>query len=145
MTGAAMTHFTPEAEARLDEYLGLVRAALARDPEVSPDEIEADVKEQLQAQSKSGTVTATKTDHSYEVAIASDDPTMGKLDLEVAAPAAAVWSVIVDLDRYPEWNRFVVACRSSLAVVPSCSSRTGDDRAPGRADRTQAQRRGAFG
>src|SRR5262249_61355048 len=37
-------------------------------------------------------------------------------DLEVAAPAAAVWSVIVDLDRYPEWNRFVVACRSSLAV-----------------------------
>jgi hypothetical protein len=37
-------------------------------------------------------------------------------DLTVAAPAATVWSVIVDLDRYPEWNPFVVACRSTLAV-----------------------------
>jgi hypothetical protein len=35
--------------------------------------------------------------------------------LEVEAPAATVWSVIVDLDRYPEWNPFVVACRSTLA------------------------------
>ena len=34
--------------------------------------------------------------------------------LEIAAPAATVWSVITDLDRYPEWNPFVVACRSSL-------------------------------
>jgi hypothetical protein len=34
--------------------------------------------------------------------------------LEVAAPAATVWTVITDLDRYPEWNPFVVACRSTL-------------------------------
>lgn len=34
--------------------------------------------------------------------------------LEIAAPAAAVWSVIADLDRYPEWNPFVIACRSTL-------------------------------
>jgi hypothetical protein len=34
--------------------------------------------------------------------------------LEVAAPAATVWAVITDLDRYPEWNPFVVACRSTL-------------------------------
>ena len=34
--------------------------------------------------------------------------------LEVAAPAATVWNVITDLARYPEWNPFVVACRSTL-------------------------------
>lgn len=36
--------------------------------------------------------------------------------LEIEAPAERVWEVITDLDRYPEWNPFVVACRSSLAV-----------------------------
>jgi uncharacterized protein YndB with AHSA1/START domain len=36
--------------------------------------------------------------------------------LEVAAPAATVWSVITDLARYPEWNPFVVACASTLEV-----------------------------
>ncbi|HXK24608.1 MAG TPA: SRPBCC domain-containing protein [Myxococcota bacterium] len=36
--------------------------------------------------------------------------------VEIAAPAERVWQVIVDLDRYPEWNPFVVACRSSLRV-----------------------------
>jgi uncharacterized protein YndB with AHSA1/START domain len=36
--------------------------------------------------------------------------------LVIAAPAALVWRVIVDLERYPEWNPFVVACRSTLAV-----------------------------
>lgn len=36
--------------------------------------------------------------------------------LEIGAPAERVWQVITDLDRYPEWNPFVVACRSSLAV-----------------------------
>jgi len=35
--------------------------------------------------------------------------------LEIDAPAERVWQVITDLDRYPEWNPFVVACRSSLA------------------------------
>lgn len=34
----------------------------------------------------------------------------------IAAPAAVVWQVIVDLDRYPEWNPFVLACHSTLAV-----------------------------
>jgi uncharacterized protein YndB with AHSA1/START domain len=36
--------------------------------------------------------------------------------IEVAAPAALVWSVITDLARYPEWNPFVVECRSDLRV-----------------------------
>jgi hypothetical protein len=34
--------------------------------------------------------------------------------LEAAAPAATVWDVVTDLARYPEWNPFVVACRSTL-------------------------------
>jgi hypothetical protein len=34
--------------------------------------------------------------------------------LDVAAPAEAVWRVVTDLARYPEWNPFVVACRSTL-------------------------------
>jgi hypothetical protein len=34
--------------------------------------------------------------------------------LEVRAPADLLWEVITDLDRYGEWNPFVVACRSSL-------------------------------
>lgn len=34
--------------------------------------------------------------------------------VDVRAPAALVWEVITDLDRYGEWNPFVVACRSSL-------------------------------
>jgi len=36
--------------------------------------------------------------------------------IEVAAPAERVWAVVCDLDRYPDWNPFVVACRSSLVV-----------------------------
>lgn len=34
----------------------------------------------------------------------------------IDAPAAVVWAVITDLPRYGEWNPFVVACRSTLAV-----------------------------
>ncbi|HEX5067947.1 MAG TPA: SRPBCC domain-containing protein [Myxococcota bacterium] len=36
--------------------------------------------------------------------------------LEIDAPAATVWHVIADLERYPEWNAFVVSCRSTLEV-----------------------------
>lgn len=36
--------------------------------------------------------------------------------LRIDAPAEKVWSVISDLDRYPEWNPFVVACSSTLRV-----------------------------
>lgn len=34
--------------------------------------------------------------------------------LDVRAPANLLWEVITDLDRYGEWNPFVVACSSSL-------------------------------
>jgi hypothetical protein len=36
--------------------------------------------------------------------------------LTIEAPIAGVWEVIADLPRYPEWNPFVVAARSSLAA-----------------------------
>lgn len=39
---------TPEAEARLVEYLGGVRVALAGSADVSPDEIEADIREHVE-------------------------------------------------------------------------------------------------
>lgn len=36
--------------------------------------------------------------------------------LEIDAPGEVVWEVITDLKRYREWNKFVVACESSLIV-----------------------------
>lgn len=36
--------------------------------------------------------------------------------LRIDAPLETVWEVISQLDRYPEWNPFVVACSSTLAV-----------------------------
>ncbi len=35
-------------------------------------------------------------------------------EFEVDAPAAVVWEVITDLDRYGDWNPFVVEARSTL-------------------------------
>lgn len=38
------------------------------------------------------------------------------LSEEIAAPAQVVWEVITNLDDYPHWNTFVVACESTLEV-----------------------------
>lgn len=35
-------------------------------------------------------------------------------DLEVDAPPEKVWEVITDVERYSEWNPFVVECHSTL-------------------------------
>ena len=35
-------------------------------------------------------------------------------EIEIKAPASAVWAVITDFDSYPQWNPFVVAAKSSL-------------------------------
>lgn len=35
---------------------------------------------------------------------------------KVSAPKEVVWDVIADIDAYPEWNTFVVGCKSSLEV-----------------------------
>ncbi|MDP3859490.1 MAG: SRPBCC domain-containing protein [Stagnimonas sp.] len=34
--------------------------------------------------------------------------------LEIQAPAALVWEVITDLGKYPQWNPFLVECRTSF-------------------------------
>jgi hypothetical protein len=36
--------------------------------------------------------------------------------LRIDAPAQTVWEVVTHLDRYPEWNPFVIACSSTLTV-----------------------------
>ena len=35
-------------------------------------------------------------------------------DLEINAPLDTVWEVITDVARYSEWNKFTVACKSTL-------------------------------
>lgn len=57
-----MTAFTPEAEARLEEYLRQARAAVARDPEVSPDEIEADLREHVGTEFRAAVRPVTLTE-----------------------------------------------------------------------------------
>ena len=37
-----------------------------------------------------------------------------KHDLEVKAPAAVVWEVITDLDRYSDWNPFLQTCSTTF-------------------------------
>lgn len=36
--------------------------------------------------------------------------------IEIAAPADLVWSILVDLARYGEWNPFCFACESTLEM-----------------------------
>lgn len=45
-----MTTFTPTAEARLNTYLSQVRQALYANPDVSPDDVEADVREHIDSE-----------------------------------------------------------------------------------------------
>jgi hypothetical protein len=38
-----------------------------------------------------------------------------RTEIDIAAPAAAVWEILVDIDRWPEWNPFAKA-RGRLAL-----------------------------
>lgn len=35
--------------------------------------------------------------------------------IEIAAPAARIWEVLVDLDRYHEWNPFITSAKGRIA------------------------------
>ena len=36
--------------------------------------------------------------------------------VEINAPASIVWDILVDLEKYPEWNPFCVECESTLEM-----------------------------
>lgn len=36
--------------------------------------------------------------------------------VEIAAPAAFVWDVLVDFPRYPEWNPYTIAAETTLEI-----------------------------
>lgn len=39
-----------------------------------------------------------------------------RAEVEIDAPASRVWSVLVDLPRYGEWNPFTVSMKSTLTI-----------------------------
>ena len=39
-----------------------------------------------------------------------------KTDIEIDAPPEAVWTVLTDLDRYAEWNPFVISASGQVEV-----------------------------
>jgi len=43
--------------------------------------------------------------------------------IEIDAPPAAVWAVLTDLDRYTEWNPFVVSSQGTVAVGEHLTNR----------------------
>jgi hypothetical protein len=77
---AILALFAPVAYAIVD------RVFLSIDVSKSETEIENDIYDQLHAAGHpNAVVTAKKSDHQYEIAIESQDPALGKLDLEIAA------------------------------------------------------------
>ena len=36
--------------------------------------------------------------------------------VDIAAPASIVWQILIDLEKYPEWNPFCVECTSTLEM-----------------------------
>jgi hypothetical protein len=38
-------------------------------------------------------------------------------EIDIDAPLARVWAVLVDTPRYPQWNPFIVALRGELSVA----------------------------
>jgi len=36
--------------------------------------------------------------------------------VEINAPASVVWDILIDMEKYPEWNPFCVECESTLEM-----------------------------
>lgn len=51
--------------------------------------------------------------------------------IEIEAPAERVWSILVDLPRYGEWNPFCFACESTLAMGAAVNMRLNSYTHPG--------------
>ncbi|MCW0199360.1 SRPBCC domain-containing protein [Sphingopyxis sp.] len=49
-------------------------------------------------------------------ACANPDAVVRSERVEIAAPAALVWAILVDLPRYGEWNPFCIAAESTLEM-----------------------------
>jgi uncharacterized protein YndB with AHSA1/START domain len=47
---------------------------------------------------------------------ASATHTVTSVTVEIAAPAAFVWDVLVDYARYPEWNPYTIAVETTLGI-----------------------------
>jgi hypothetical protein len=88
------------------------------DSSKSESEIEADVQEQLAAAGHdNATVTAKKSDHELSVEIASDDPSLGNLDLELAGPDGKTYRIhLVIPPTLPEAQQKAVGEAASKAV-----------------------------
>jgi hypothetical protein len=98
-------------------YAIVDRVFLSIDVNKSESEIEADVQAQLQAAGKTGTVTATKGNHEYEVAIESDDPSLGNLDLEIVGPNDTKYQLHLEIPpTLPEAQQTAVGEAASKAI-----------------------------
>ncbi|NLU64173.1 SRPBCC domain-containing protein [Rhodococcus sp. HNM0563] len=53
-----------------------------------------------------------------ELTIPEYDPatTVRSVTVEIDAPATLVWQVLVDLERYPDWNPFCISAKSTLEI-----------------------------
>ncbi len=52
--------------------------------------------------------------------------------VEIDAPASVVWRILIDLDKYGEWNPFCVRCESTLQMGAPVSMSLMDYANPGR-------------
>ena len=52
--------------------------------------------------------------------------------IDIAAPAAVVWQILTDLDKYGEWNPFCVHCTSTLEMGAAVNMSLVDYVNPGR-------------
>ncbi|MGH9269850.1 MAG: SRPBCC family protein [Ilumatobacteraceae bacterium] len=44
-------------------------------------------------------------------------------EIDIEAPPEVVWEILVDLQRYPEWNPFLVSARGTVAVGETLTNR----------------------